>query len=104
MGLSIVVSMLTVGCEDNELGLNGNNTIIVSGVWLDVAGDGSETTITLAQSGNEVVGSFFDEKGWTGTITGSVNGNLLFLTYTYSDGYVVYNSATVDNNVMSDTF
>ena len=76
----------------------------VSGTWLDVAGDNSTITITLVQSGNEVTGSFVTETGWTGSITGNVSGVSVSLTYTYSGGCVVCNSATVNNEGMTGIF
>lgn len=93
--LAVAAAML--GCDNGE-----SEVVDVTGTWLDVAADGSAITVTLIQSGLEVSGSFNDEDGWTGTVSGAVSGDAIGFTYTYSDGYLVYSRARVEGDAMLD--
>ncbi len=104
----LACALLLISCEHESStgGQSGdaNELVNVTGTWSDVAGDGSQTTITLIQLDSNVSGTFVAASGWTGTIAGRVNGSSINLTYVYSDGYVVKNSATMSGGVMRGTF
>lgn len=112
--LLIFLCILSFGCEDvvyrdgygpdGQLPDTSSPPRDINGTWTDIAGDGSATTIVLVQSDNEITGTLSDEEGRTGTITGTIYGDRLEVTYTYSDGHVIYNAAIVDDNGMSGTF
>ena len=98
--IGVVLLAITVGmwgCGDGE-----SEFVDVTGIWLDVATDGSSVTVTLAQSGSELSGTFRTDSGWVGTVSGTVSGDEIGFTYTYSDGYMVYNRARVEGDEMVD--
>jgi hypothetical protein len=95
--LLLLVSFAVLGCGSSESGF-----VSVEGIWVDVAADGSSITVTLIQSGAKVSGTFQAGSGWTGTVSGSVSGDEIGFTYTYSDGYRIYSRARVDGDEMVD--
>jgi hypothetical protein len=101
MGCMLTISLLHTGCEHDD---SSHGSYDLTGLWNDVAGDGSSTIIMLIQSGTRVTGILSDSSGWTGTIEGTINGGTVSLTYAYSDGYVVYNEAECDGTFMSGIF
>lgn len=74
--LTLIFGACGCGSDDSD---NNDATVDVTGVW-DARWYNNTAIITLAQSGNQVVGTFNDTSSERASLLGTVSGNTISLT------------------------
>lgn len=86
-GAMVVTSIDSIEPEKNTGSPSAPSNFSFAGNWASRTNHGGAYSLTLAQNGNDVTGTYASENGRKGELTGKLHQNILFFVWSLEGGY-----------------